>query len=121
MAGPHGHANQHFELGDDGRRYGKQFGGNTANRDLNHEPAEPEQDTLGKGRVSVERFDRYGAPTLMRTSKYPTLFRVPVEQPNLNPGSFQSLLEYAKVGTTVVVGNDNLRVEFSNRVSRFLR
>src|SRR5882762_1177467 len=48
------------------------------------------------------------------------LFRVPIEQPDLNCGSLQSFLKHCEVGTAIMIRNDNLWMEGSDRVRGLL-
>src|ERR1700730_703082 len=54
----------------------------------------------------------------LRTSSL--LLWVPVKQPDLNASPFQSFLKYGEIGSAIVIGDDNIRVERSDRISSLI-
>ena len=58
-----------------------------------------------------------GIATHSRLSNLHALFRIPVQQPDFNAGSFQSFSKYSEIGAAIVVGDDDLRVKCFHRFS----
>ena len=46
-----------------------------------------------------------------------SLLRIPIQQPDLNPGPFQSFLKYGEIRAAVVIWNYNLGMECLDRLS----